>query len=501
MKRAFVFALMVAACDAPPVEKPENFVFQETHVSVGQTLKDKVDILFVVDNSSSMSPKQDQLRDRFPQLISKLADFGQTTPASYHIGVITSDVGAAASTLYCKSGAEFGYGRLVAKGLKADADCQPPTGGVRFIDYNQKTGTSNLPSGQTIERTFQCMAAVGDVGCGFEQSLEAAYQALANPPAENANFLREDALLVVVFVTDEDDCSAPPESNVFNTDASLGPINFRCTQWGVVCDDPTTGEPVLVPPMTAPPLTGCRSAKASDNGKLYDVQRYITLFSLPKAQGGLKTRPDDVLLVAIAADPAGGVAVTQGLTAKGAHDEHGQPVTCTGPITADCTMMLRKACVAEGNPDFFGDPAVRLKQVIDSAAKSQFTSICATDYRPALEKVADEIISALKPNCLTAPIVDAQKPACEVEDIVIDDAGKHVTIINQCPESGDPATFPCWRLEMNDQCSIIHNPKTDADEHYAVVIDRGPGGKPPMNSFADARCPTIAVLPDGGSTP
>jgi L-ascorbate metabolism protein UlaG (beta-lactamase superfamily) len=70
------------------------------------------------------------------------------------------------------------------------------------------------------------MAAVGDAGCGFEQHLEASYQALHDVlpnDARNHSFLRSDALLAIVFVADEDDCSAPGDTDLFDGMAALAP--------------------------------------------------------------------------------------------------------------------------------------------------------------------------------------------------------------------------------------------------------------------------------------
>jgi hypothetical protein len=57
-----------------------------------------------------------------------------------------------------------------------------------------------------------CGVQLGDVGCSFEQPLEAALRALAPAPEGrggdvNRGFLRDDSLLVVLQLTDEDDCS------------------------------------------------------------------------------------------------------------------------------------------------------------------------------------------------------------------------------------------------------------------------------------------------------
>ena len=62
---------------------------------------------------------------------------------------------------------------------------------------------------------FGCIAAVGSAGCGFEAPLEAVYRVLTTP-AINPGFLRDDALLVVILMTDEDDCSAPPDTTLFD---------------------------------------------------------------------------------------------------------------------------------------------------------------------------------------------------------------------------------------------------------------------------------------------
>jgi hypothetical protein len=52
----------------------------------------------------------------------------------------------------------------------------------------------------------------------------------------NAGFLREDSLLAVVIVTDEEDCSVrrdvPHATDIFNTQLPLGPLNLRCFNHG-----------------------------------------------------------------------------------------------------------------------------------------------------------------------------------------------------------------------------------------------------------------------------
>jgi len=58
------------------------------------------------------------------------------------------------------------------------------------------------PSADELASDVACIAAVGTHGCGIEQPLEAMRVALDMP-----DFHRDDAVLGVIIVTDEDDCS------------------------------------------------------------------------------------------------------------------------------------------------------------------------------------------------------------------------------------------------------------------------------------------------------
>src|SRR5262249_14880786 len=108
--------------------------------------------------------------------------------------------------------------------------------------YNTSPGgMNNLPMGQTLADTFTCMASAGSQGCRFEHQLESVYAALHNNPA-NVGFIRPDAALAIVFLTNEDDASAPPDTDVFdkNKVASYGYEDSysRQTRFAVVCCPP-----------------------------------------------------------------------------------------------------------------------------------------------------------------------------------------------------------------------------------------------------------------------
>lgn len=174
---------------------------------------DTVDILFVVDNSGSMFQEQQNLVASFPQFIQQIEAI-QPKIKNYHVGVVSVDVGAGPYTYTgssCKPGGDEGKLQHAAVG----AGC---TGTYpKFLE-----GPSS-----TVAQDLGCIAALGIDGCGFEQQFEAALQALKSQP-ENDGFLRKNAPLAIIFISDEDDCSAA-DLSIFDPDTSkLGSLKTRC---------------------------------------------------------------------------------------------------------------------------------------------------------------------------------------------------------------------------------------------------------------------------------
>jgi hypothetical protein len=86
-------------------------------------------------------------------------------------------------------------------------DCPDSIGPVLdSIDYqtDPENPTAGLHINQ-LQNDFRCIATVGTQGSGFEKGLSAMQAALSD--AVNADFRRQDAWLVIIFVTDENDCS------------------------------------------------------------------------------------------------------------------------------------------------------------------------------------------------------------------------------------------------------------------------------------------------------
>jgi len=151
------FIAGTVSCTTPPLASPEARVIVQTPIRVAQNLKNKVDILFVVDSSNSMDAMSAELRNKFPQFFKVFTDLAENpaggTFADLHVGVIDTDYGAGATGApgCTPSGLNGGgtQGKLQAVGKAAAMGCKKPTG-ANYIQYEFKpdgTSASNLPMG------------------------------------------------------------------------------------------------------------------------------------------------------------------------------------------------------------------------------------------------------------------------------------------------------------------------------------------------------------------
>ena len=181
----------------------------------------KVDILWVIDNSESMEAEQNKIADRFSQFFKQLL----TSQVDFHIGVVTSDIS--------ENGVLRQYtGQSVSncdscRYITKEVPCDNPD-----VSFNPGTPEADIENGLMAQcpaqLVFRKLIKVGTDGANYEQGLSNAAKALgaeidpatggprvdANGnrlfPPENVGFLRDDASLYIVFVSDEDDNSRGP---------------------------------------------------------------------------------------------------------------------------------------------------------------------------------------------------------------------------------------------------------------------------------------------------
>lgn len=257
-------ALMSGCLNRPVIEQtPQTsnvFVDQ-----IRQTAIDKIDLLFVIDNSISMADKQEILAIAVPGLVERLvnpdcvrldaagavsermARSGGDCPEGWdiefnpvddiHIGVITSSLGGHGGD-FCSQASPASWNetqndraRLLPT-VRPEA-ALPSDDGAGFLAWQ---GGTTGRSREDLKAAFaQHVRAAGEVGCGYEATLEAWYRFLIDPsppldivvvdnaamPAQDANgiildttllaqrnaFLRPDSLVAIIVLTDENDCS------------------------------------------------------------------------------------------------------------------------------------------------------------------------------------------------------------------------------------------------------------------------------------------------------
>jgi hypothetical protein len=210
---ALLSSLPGCSCDSVPADALQSC--QSTAV-----LPDKVatDILFVVDDSGSMSEEQANLATNLGAFIDTLA--ASPVENDFRIGVTNTSVeefnaSATSGRSYAagpSAGVPYPAGALIS--IKVDRNGNAISGAIDY-DAGLFAQTSGFGGNRILDKASPTLAAdfkanvrVGLDGSGKEQPLRAARLALSDRLADaNKGFLRDGARLAVVFLTDEDDCS------------------------------------------------------------------------------------------------------------------------------------------------------------------------------------------------------------------------------------------------------------------------------------------------------
>ncbi|MFH1434252.1 MAG: hypothetical protein ABIJ56_00920 [Pseudomonadota bacterium] len=320
----------------------------------------KVDVLAVVDNSMSMDLRQQIFINAFGGLITSLLDPSGGTPVrDLHLGVVSTDMGVGGYTIpTCEDSVDGDDGVLLDEPHGEGCAAAYPS----FLEY--AIGMEREPDTEameTIAADFGCIARLGTNGCGWEQQLEAAFKALtvhSIPTGANKYFLRDDSILVILFLTDEEDCSAS-DMSIFDTAGIENPINLQCH---------------LHPDM------------------LHPVSRY--------ADGlrGLRSSPDDLIAGFIVGVPPGETAcegsgdAVSGCLGVPAMEER---INADGnALEFSCTWP--PGCTFPSDCSIFGFPPRRFVQLAQQLGdKAVVRSICQDSYEPFMQDVAQKVRRAI----------------------------------------------------------------------------------------------------------
>ena len=477
--------LALWACNGHKLQTPTPLPQMETDFEVQVSPERNIDILFMIDNSPSMDPKQQALANNFPKMIAALEKLPGGLP-DVHIGVVSSNMGAGNGAMGGNCGNGLGdrgllWGNdptdmtasvadgspyatdpnhpLIASGCGLNVgqrwieDIQDPNNPGRIRNY---TTANNLQ----LQDVFSCLAkAVGVAGCGQEHQLQATRVALIPQNGVNTannGFLRSNAYLAIVLITDEDDCSASnvntQNDDMFNMQTpgkrNVGDTtSLRCAARGHLCNgnpipsyDPSIGYTGTTP--FSDTFTDCSAKEKrllNPNGSpddpnnvdyvylpLIDVQDVINDINNFTKGAQAKQR---ILVSGIIGWPpdANDTNLPADLQTNPNYriDKDATSLPASQANLWDympiCTIPSQKS--TDGNI-YKAYGGLRLKKFIDAFGnRGQTFSICNPDFTNAMTQIGNGMVQVLTPGCVTYPLIDTDpntpdivEPECVVVD-------------------------------------------------------------------------------------
>jgi hypothetical protein len=163
-------------------------------------INDKIDILWVIDNSGSMQSSQSNLTDNFSHFISGFAAKG----LDYRMAFTTTDA------YRYRSNFQNNTNCVRFRDQQLTSSCNPASGSSAS---GYKIITPTLPGPAQLTNIFTKNANVGILGSGDERAFESMTDALTHSVNAPDAFLRPDSFMAVIIISDEDDFSWSGTSN------------------------------------------------------------------------------------------------------------------------------------------------------------------------------------------------------------------------------------------------------------------------------------------------
>jgi hypothetical protein len=233
------------ACSSHSMAQPAPQPYMNTEVYITVAPRRTIDLVFLIDNSPSMAPKQEKLKAQFPKLIAALRDPSDGTFPDLRIAIIDSDLGTgnaypngACGPKTLADGTVSAFGDLGRFQMVGAAGCGVTRPDALWLEY--KLGQAVNYVGD-IENVFACLAGnLGTAGCNQEHPLQAFEFALASKGIgndEQQKFLRPNAYLGLVIVSDQDDCSSAGNDSMFGDKPELRgeSASLRCATRAHAC--------------------------------------------------------------------------------------------------------------------------------------------------------------------------------------------------------------------------------------------------------------------------
>jgi hypothetical protein len=243
------------ACISHPLTQPVPEPEQQSDIYITVSPVRKLDLVFMVDNSPSMAPKVDKMNKQFTQLLAALKDQDGQYP-DMRVAVVDSDLGTGGQYNNgnpCSPNAwnnQNPYGDLGTFQMRGKSgaankgtDCGMSDDNSLWIETSKGAPLNYKGGADAINSVFACLATdLGTNGCGEEHQLQAyefAFFAGSYHTDAQNNFIRPEAYLGLVFLSDEDDCSAATDDGMFgdqqHPELRGESASLRCASRGHAC--------------------------------------------------------------------------------------------------------------------------------------------------------------------------------------------------------------------------------------------------------------------------
>ena len=391
----------------------------------------QLDMVFMIDNSG-MAPKVTKMNAQFPKLIAALEDPTDGTLPDLRIAIIDSDLGTGNAYSSGSCGPKTmpddtisPYGDLGRFQMPGAAYCGVTNASATYLEYARGRPVNFTGDISTV---FGCLTDnLGIYGCGEEHSLQAFEFALLSNAGEGRLMLRPNAPLALIFITDEDDCSAATNDGMFGDKPELHgeSASLRCATRAHQCNGmnlttPPPGYPTSAS-FSAPFSTcaartdACPSAldgdTATDTSQPTECSPLRSVKRMADGIKSLKANPNEQIMVAgifgwplSEADMATATYKIAPVPNPNAADTAHPTVFDLWPICYDPTRK------PENSTDFDGaawgtgaEPGLRLSAFVDEFGKNGLKfSICQTDFTATMSQIGAKLAQQVSNRCLPA---------------------------------------------------------------------------------------------------
>jgi hypothetical protein len=464
----------------------------------------KLDLVFMIDNSLGMPSKLAKLNSQLPTLFSALKDPTDGSYPDLRVAIIDSDLGTGGAYFSGSCGpnednGQNAFGDVGNFQMRGAYGCGMTSGDALWIEYSKGSPVNFSGSSDNINNVFSCLTNNLGTGCEEEHQLQAFEFALlaqnlhSGKWAKQNDFLRPEALLGLVFLSDEDDCSAATNDSMFGTKPELRgeSMSLRCATRGHACkgvgnlSDAGPGYPTSAAFQTdlascsartdACPNTTDGDSPGTDSSGPTACSPLKSVKALAKEMKALKgDQAAKILVAGIFGWPLAGADGKPDFASAEPYriDQVPNPSSVDvaspqnfdlWPVCYDPAHRPRTAGQFDAEAWSWGaQPGLRMSAFIDEFGDSGLKfSACERDYAATMQSIGSKLAGKIQNVCFDAKLVDkdpstpALDPDCRVaiQSPIVDEKTKAITYLDTsrpppCAPgaTSDTVTSDCWEL-------------------------------------------------------